>query len=78
MFVELAADRSLGFTFDNGKTVERQLPETMSGGVGLIDFDGDGWLDIYAIQGGKFPLQPVQPSSATGSFATAATAASTM
>ena len=54
-FADDAALRGLVFTFDSGQTVERQLPETMSGGVALLDFDGDGWLDIYAIQGGKFP-----------------------
>ena len=28
------------------------LPETLSGGVGLLDYDGDGWLDVYCVQGG--------------------------
>ena len=41
-----------------GAATNRQIPETMSGGVGLLDFDGDGWLDIYAIQGGPFPPPP--------------------
>ncbi|WP_435011885.1 FG-GAP-like repeat-containing protein (plasmid) [Tundrisphaera lichenicola] len=43
------------FTYENDQTPLRRLPETMGGGVGLIDFDGDGWLDVYCVQGGKFP-----------------------
>src|SRR5262249_13020677 len=39
---------------DNGQTTEHLLPETMSGGVGLLDYDGDGWLDVYCVQGGSF------------------------
>jgi tetratricopeptide (TPR) repeat protein len=45
----------LRFAFENGRSPSRQLPETMSGGVGLLDYDGDGWLDVYAVQGGPFP-----------------------
>jgi Flp pilus assembly protein TadD len=54
-FADEAKDRGLNFTFDNGRTADRQLPETMSGGIGVLDCDGDGWLDVYAVQGGPFP-----------------------
>jgi hypothetical protein len=50
-----APSAGLAFTYDNGRSPERQLPETMSGGVALIDFDNDGWLDVYVVQGGRFP-----------------------
>ncbi len=34
----------------------------MSGGIGVIDFDGDGWLDVYAVQGGPFPPKNGSPA----------------
>ena len=55
----------LRFRFDNGATPSKQLPETMSGGVGLLDYDGDGWLDAYLIQGGPFPPRGTGSSLAT-------------
>jgi tetratricopeptide (TPR) repeat protein len=42
----------LDFTFDHDRSDECRLPETMSGGIGLLDYDGDGWLDVYCVQGG--------------------------
>lgn len=55
VFHDEAERRGLIFRFDNGQSALRQLPETQSGGVGVLDFDGDGWLDVYAVQGGPFP-----------------------
>ena len=60
-FLDEAADRGLVFRFDHGPTPKRQLPETMSGGVALLDFDSDGWLDVYALQGGPFPPRGSPP-----------------
>lgn len=39
---------STGITFSHLSSPEaRYIVESMSGGVALLDFDGDGWLDIY-------------------------------
>ncbi len=43
------------FVLDNGTTPIHQLPEMACGGIGLLDYDGDGYLDVYCIQGGRFP-----------------------
>jgi tetratricopeptide (TPR) repeat protein len=61
VFTDDAKASGLRFRFDNGATPARQIPETMSGGVGLLDYDGDGWLDVYVVQGGRFPPDPARP-----------------
>ncbi|RUL83497.1 hypothetical protein TsocGM_22010 [Tautonia sociabilis] len=54
-FEERAEEAGLRFRLDPGASDEHHLPETMAGGVGLLDFDNDGWLDVYFPQGGPFP-----------------------
>ena len=40
--------KSTGITFDHKSSPEAKfITESMSGGVALIDYDGDGWPDIY-------------------------------
>jgi tetratricopeptide (TPR) repeat protein len=56
VFSDQAESAGLGFFHDNGHTRKNPPPpEAMCGGVGLLDYDGDGWLDVYAVQGGRFP-----------------------
>ncbi len=54
-FVDDAERAGLIFRYENGSSRLKQLPETMNGGVALFDYDGDGRLDVYAVQGGVFP-----------------------
>jgi hypothetical protein len=40
--------KSTGISFDHKSSPEaKYIAESMSGGVALIDYDGDGWPDIY-------------------------------
>ena len=52
---DAAPEAGLDFVHERGTTAERHLVETMGAGVAWLDFDGDGWLDLYAVQSGPFP-----------------------
>ena len=54
-FSEVAAETGLRFHHEAGGSGGLHLPETMGAGVAWIDFDGDGWLDLYLVQSGPFP-----------------------
>ncbi len=41
------------FVHDSGAAGDFYFPEIMGAGVALLDYDGDGDLDIYALQGGR-------------------------
>jgi hypothetical protein len=50
-FVDRAAAVGLRFVHFNGMSGEWYFPEIMSPGVGLLDFDNDGDLDAFLVQG---------------------------
>ena len=43
-----------GFLHSAGSKVKRFLMEVPSGGVALFDYDRDGWIDIYLVNGSNF------------------------
>ena len=55
VFEEVAAQRGVRFVTDSGRSPRKHQPETMVAGVALLDYDNDGWLDIYAVNGARVP-----------------------
>ena len=54
-FEEIAERAGVHFVSRNSATEAREQPETMLAGVALLDYDGDGLLDIYFVNGGTMP-----------------------
>ena len=52
LFVESAAATGLTFTHVNGATGQYYMAEQMGAGVALFDYDNDGDLDVFLVQGG--------------------------
>jgi enediyne biosynthesis protein E4 len=53
-FVDRTDETGLNFTHFNGMTGDFYYPEVMPPGVALLDFDNDGDLDVFVIQGDMF------------------------
>ena len=49
------------FVHENAMSPERYLPETMGPGVAFLDYDGDGWMDLYLVNSG--PCDFFQPKT---------------
>ncbi len=54
-FEDIAARSKLTFTTESSPTPNKNQVETMVAGVGLLDYDSDGYLDVYFVNGAAIP-----------------------
>jgi len=52
-FTNVASEVGIGFRHVNGGTPDRHLLEIMGSGGLFFDYDGDGWVDLFLVDGGS-------------------------
>jgi len=53
LFEEIPPEKSgIAWVHENAMSPNRYLPETMGPGVAFLDYDNDGWMDIFLVQSG--------------------------
>ncbi|HEY0758712.1 MAG TPA: CRTAC1 family protein [Acidisarcina sp.] len=49
----LPRDSGISWVHSAGRSREKNLPETSGAGCAFLDYDNDGWMDIYLVNSGK-------------------------
>src|SRR5256714_13364620 len=55
IFTDITQQAAIQWQQFSGESPDRFLIETMGGGVAFLDFDGDGFQDIFFVNGGETP-----------------------
>lgn len=62
-FEDVTKTTGVDFTYETGREAQlNTILETVGGGVGLVDFDRDSYVDLFAVGGGKIDSQTGVPS----------------
>ena len=58
VFVDRTAEAGIRFHHEDGGSGRRYVVEIVGGGVLVLDYDGDGWPDLFFVNGAPLPGDP--------------------
>src|SRR4051812_40559462 len=59
---EEVSSSGITWVHENARSKEHYLPEALGPGVAFLDYDNDGWMDIYLVNSGPSDFyQPAKP-----------------
>ena len=61
-FTDVTKQAGIRFVHNNGAFGKKYLPETMGSGVAFLDYDNDGWLDIFLVNCSDWPGRKTRKS----------------
>src|SRR5579864_8544589 len=54
-FTDIASKSSISHRTNNDFTGRKYFPQPMCGGVAVLDYNNDGWMDLFFTNGAKLP-----------------------
>jgi len=61
-FTDVGRESGIDFEHHNGFAGDYYYVETFGSGAAFIDYDGDGWLDIYLVDGAALSDDDIEPT----------------
>ncbi len=55
---DVTGESGIAFVHTDGSCGQRYIPETVTGGLALFDYDGDGYVDVYFVNGAPLRGSP--------------------
>jgi hypothetical protein len=57
-FLDISSDAGIAFTHCSGARGKKFMPETVGSGVAFLDYNNDGWPDIFFVNSTDWPGRP--------------------